>query len=133
MVTIRSRKQDILPVEISPVKNAVCFENGLNALVLLAQKGQYSVQIYEMDTPKGKHAYLIYKNQVFNSGITWPNDFYPDYTLDELQRNGIDVTQKLIEEVLGYREDRNNYRNFIKKKFGDMGISTLANVLIYLL
>lgn len=114
--------EHILPSEVSPVKDAFCFQNGLNALLILAQKyPQESPAIYSVDTPKGTHAYFVYKGTVFNRGVTWSNDYYPNYSLQEVQQKGQNVTIDLLEQVLGIQEDIHGYGRFIRKRFGDTG------------
>lgn len=38
------------------------------------------------------HVYLVYDGKVYNQGVTWPDDRYPNFSLEELEQRGEDVT-----------------------------------------
>jgi len=109
--------------EVAPVKDAFCFQNALNAMFLLNQKYPAELtQIYSVDTPKGTHAYLVHYGAVYNKGVTWTNEYYPNYSLEEIQEQGKDVTVDLLEQVLEIQDDIHSYGRFIRKQFGESGI-----------
>ena len=124
------KRRFILPPEVKTVRDAFCFQNAINALIIIAKKEKNLdlPQIYEIDTPKGPHAYFVYKNHVFNKGVTWVNDHYPDYSLDQIQNLGKDVTRDLIEQILDIQEDYHGYRRFVERNFGQEGISFIRNL-----
>lgn len=105
--------------EILPDWDAFCFQNALKAFLLVKEKyPQSELSIYSVDTPKGTHAYLLLNGRVYNQGVTWITDYYPNFSEEQLKQIGKDVTTELLLKVSGLVEDQHNYRRYIEKKLG---------------
>lgn len=103
--------------ELRPDRDSFCFQNAIKVMLVLALKDpSLPARIYEVNTPKGIHAYLVYRNEVYNKGITWPNNFYPDYSLEEIQKVGIDRTHTLLRQITGKEDDQYNYGSFVERR-----------------
>lgn len=109
--------------------NLDCFSNALVAAIQMTKtEPGITPRIYQMQTPRGAHAYLVSGGAVLNAGVTWPTAYYPDYSLEQLQKDGTDVTQKVLRGTLSFEEDKQNYQRLIKSRFGAEGLG-LARML----
>ena len=126
---MRSAEEFLPLVNFELIRGAYCFQHALNALVLVAKSDCENLpRIFSVDTPKGRHAYFVYGNRVFNQGVTWINNFYPDYSFEKVVEKGTDETRNLIEQVLGIQEDVYGYHRFIDKHFGEEGIKIIQEL-----
>lgn len=125
-----------------------CYHNAFKAIVGLMMKRRHFTyetfpRIYTVDTPEGYHAYLAYRDKIFNQGVTWVDHTYPDYTLNELKAQGRDDTVMIIGHAIdeiaqtGSFEDlkftavaRNAVQKKIKKPMNEEAFNnTLAHAL----
>lgn len=79
-----------------------CFHNGLRAAIGIFVSSEYQQlpTIWRYGKGLTIHAYLVMESIVFNRGVTWANGRYPDVDLQELVRNGRDVTAITIRQAL---------------------------------
>jgi hypothetical protein len=91
-----------------------CFHNGLHALIRVYEKTSIVPKIYQVDTPElGFHAYLVHENVVYNRGVTWTTDAYPNYSLEQLKLIGEDKTEVLLSSVLLAVENGDDSMGFV--------------------
>ncbi len=63
-----------------------CFSNAVYASLSVLVTDKRLPRIIQVRLPDDLHAYLVYDGKVFNSGVTWKDDLYPSYSLDDLRR-----------------------------------------------
>lgn len=111
----------------APTGQLNCFQNGVKAVVetLRERTKNPHVEIPRLWVVKygsyGDHTYLVWKGKVFNKGVTSVADsaFFvgPDRELSELQADGQDRTEELLNELV------------VALKGGDSGLHNLKRVL----
>ncbi len=81
------------------IKGADCIHNGYRALQIARRNDPEEKNLPQrlLFVLPQKHAYLQIGEEIFNEGVTWPSQAYPDFTLEELEnmlKNGeaIDLT-----------------------------------------
>ncbi len=96
---------------IEPALNLGCHHNALiGALKIFLFEDRFP-QIWQVKRPETNesHAYLVYNQEVYNNGVTWPDTTYPDVDLETLQEQGSNITSRLIigalKPLLGKEDD----------------------------
>jgi hypothetical protein len=84
-----------------------CIDNAYNNTLILREYG-YNPSIWFVSTPIGNHAYLEIEGLIYNSGVTWGTDRYPNLSYEEILQlsydgNAVEITNELDE---AYRGDR---------------------------
>ena len=105
---------------ISATSKIGCHTNGLIAgLKIFIHEGvfpriiQVELTKKPLDPPEKQdfHAYLVHKGTVYNTGVTWSDDTYPDIDYKTIQERGRDVTSillaKTIEPLVSEKDDLN--------------------------
>lgn len=59
-----------------------CVHNAYKAVLLLRQKG-YSPRVWFIIGVN--HAYLELEGEVYNEGVTWMNNHYPNYDINQIK------------------------------------------------
>lgn len=89
-----------------------CFQNALKATLDIYKKSKEEVlpRIWRVVIPEmnDSHAYLQIGEEVYNAGITWTNEKYPEFNIEELKKKGMDVTTSVL--VQGVLELKKNYQ-----------------------
>lgn len=90
--------------DIEAVPGLACYLNGLNAslIIFLKSGGKIVPRLWCVETEAGVHTYLQYEGMVYNRRVTWPDNTYPDFPLEELKKKGTDVT---IQTLVGTLEE----------------------------
>lgn len=91
-----------------------CIDNAYRN-TLIAREFGYAPSIWFVSTPIGNHAYLEIDGLVYNGGVTWGTDIYPNLSYEEILQlsydgKAVEITNELDE---AYTEDR------LYKVFGD--------------
>ncbi len=94
------------------VEGISCYHNALKASmsIFIESHGEYLPRIWGVDIPElnDHHAYLEHGGLVFNKRITWPDSKYPDFSLQQLRKVGMDNTTNILlsgmEELLEISE-----------------------------
>ncbi len=81
-----------------------CFHNALGALMFVHEQTGEIPRIYKVPFPGDHHAYVVHRGAVYNEGVTWPDRKYRDFSLDELERVGEDVTRETLEAAFAAYE-----------------------------
>lgn len=84
-----------------------CIDNAYRN-TLIAREFGYNPSIWFVSTPIGNHAYLEIEGLIYNSGVTWSTDRYPNLTYEEIlilsyDGKAVEITNELDE---AYKEDR---------------------------
>jgi hypothetical protein len=84
-----------------------CYQNAIQAAleIVIQSRARYIPQIFSVNFPSDHHVYLVHRKKVYNSGVTWPDSKYPDYTFDSLQRHGQDESEMVYGSALSELED----------------------------
>ncbi|MCD8485025.1 hypothetical protein LRY65_01585 [Candidatus Woesebacteria bacterium] len=114
--------------EATPIFN--CFQNGMIALLVTLDKRSRQpnlevprLWVVDLPTP-GEHTYLVWKGKVYNRGTTGaegsPFTIGSDLELPELQRQGMDKTSDLLQELI------------IALEGGDTGLHNFRSIVSYI-
>ena len=70
------------------IKEADCIHNGYRALQIARRNDPKEENLPKrlLFVRSKKHAYLQIGREVFNEGVTWPSQAYPNFTLEELEK-----------------------------------------------
>jgi len=63
-----------------------CYFNALRWTMHIFDATNELPRTYGVQFEHDHHAYLVYRDVVYNQGVTWPDAKYPDYSLRQLQR-----------------------------------------------
>jgi len=98
---------------IKPNDQISCYANAFVAALKIFVLENIVPQVFHVEVPNldDEHSYLVYRDQVYNTGITWPDATYPNIDLLTLQSQGKDVTSylfcKALEASRGKEDDLN--------------------------
>ena len=85
-------------------KNKNCVDNAFANAKLVKEEGGLA-KVILVQTEMGKHAYLVVDDNVYNEGVTWGDDRYPDYSIQQLNDMiEMEYAEDLTEEL--YRAER---------------------------
>lgn len=100
-----------------------CFQNALRATmdVYKRSEGKILPRIWRVVLPEmnDSHAYLQVGGEIYNAGVTWIDEKYPDLDINTLKQKGLDVTttvlvQTLLELGENFQGERMGFREVIQ-------------------
>lgn len=105
---------------IKPLTDLDCFANAFRASLDIFTKtdGEILPRIWRVVFPeiKDSHAYLQIGENIYNSGVTWTGNKYPNIDLETVKEKGLDLTTAtLVEALLQITKPQSSDKQNLKK------------------
>jgi hypothetical protein len=87
-----------------------CFYSGFYNLICSSHiQPEINCDLFDVKTKLGRHAYLKVADHILSKGFTWPNDYFPELTINEVKAQGSNCTLSVVRQSLLLEEDCNGY------------------------
>lgn len=82
-------------------RHVACFHNAFRVCMLVLETTHELPHIWRVVFEgEDAHAYVVLRGLVYNSGVTWSDNTYPDFDMKELENRGEDVTVNVLEAAI---------------------------------
>ncbi len=113
--------------EINALPELKCFPNAVRASfhIYNITNGEILPRVWRVVIPeiKDSHAYLQIGNEIYNQGVTWPDDKYPNFNLSEIKKHGLDVTTTALTQTYLEWTNKNSKIMGFKEAISSLGYS----------